>query len=414
MGRRRGRWRRRSRSMRRRKTPYPRARPLASTSSSPSSASAGPAGRGRRPRGMEDDDGGEEEEEDRAEVEEAEDDDDEVSEIRGSSNCRWLCFGIGPQAAYENLVSTIKMIAVDCASDEINSVRDMRDPSDGQPPLAPNLELIGRDKAHGSRRGITRPWKADDDLNWHLETFVSGNRSIVQKIDRSLDLRRMFTKHCSELESGFLANRKLLVSLRSAKHRFESLASPLGTFVVWLHAYIMTAREVIVMRTGVEVQCIVEFLHNIDTRKCVMMAMMADAADDALCFTRGVDSWDNFDPSKINGDVYCFLVRIVELYVKGKVCTTMSYTQYMLESLRLKPVVVPVGQNNFKTIGNRDGIPQDIIRDCLQKMSCWVKLCVHVMRAEFPDFELIQRFTVFDLDAGASSARQGGGQIGMN
>ena len=362
---------------------------------------------------MEDDDGGEERK-DKAIVEEA-DDDDDVLEFRGSSNCRWLCFGIFPQAAYENFVSTIKMVAVDCASDEINSVRDMRDPSDGQPPLAPNLELIGRDKAHGSRRGITRPWKADDDLSWHLETFIQGSRSIVQKIDRSLDLRRMFTKHCSELESGFLANRKLLVSLRSAKHRFESLASPLGTFVVWFQAYLMTAREVIVMRTGVEVQCMVEFLYHIDTRKCVLLALMADAADDALWFTRGMDSWDNFDPSKVNGDVYGFLVRIAELYVRGKACTTMGYTKYMLELLRLQPVVVPVGQNNFKTIGNRDGIPQGIIGDCLEKMACWVRLCVHVMRAEFPDFELIQRFTVFDLDAScASSTRQGGGQIRMN
>ena len=219
------------------------------------------------------------------------------------------------------MVSSIRMVAVDCASDEINSVRDMRNPSDGKAPLAPNLELIGRDKAHGSRRGVSRPWKADDELNELLETFVSGPRSIVQKLDRSLDLRRMFTKYCSELEGGFLANKKLLVSLRSAKHRFESLATPLGIFVVWFQAFIMTAREIMVMRSGIEVQCSVEFLHKIDTRTCVMLALMADASDDALSFTRGVDSWENFDPSSVNADVYCFLIRIVELYVDVKMCT---------------------------------------------------------------------------------------------
>eukprot|EP00959_Pyramimonas_sp_CCMP1952_P085608 1790706-Pyramimonas_sp.AAC.1 len=52
------------------------------------------------------------------------------------------------KAGYNNLVATVRMVAVDCASDEINSVRDMRNPSDGSAPLAPNLELIGRDKAH--------------------------------------------------------------------------------------------------------------------------------------------------------------------------------------------------------------------------------------------------------------------------
>ena len=109
------------------------------------------------------------------------------------------------------------------------------------------MEVIGRDKAHGSRRSISRPWKSDADLNDVLDRFASGRNSIVQKLDRSLDFRRMFTTHCTDLESGFLANSKLLVSLKSAKHRFESLASPLGTVVVWYRAFLNTAREIIVM-----------------------------------------------------------------------------------------------------------------------------------------------------------------------
>ena len=52
-----------------------------------------------------------------------------------------------------------------------------------------------------------------------------------------------------------------------------------------------------------------------------LLALMADASDDALSFTRGVDSWETFDPSSVNADVYCFLIRIVELCVDVKMCT---------------------------------------------------------------------------------------------
>ena len=43
------------------------------------------------------------------------------------------------------------MVAVDSAGDEVKSVRDMIDPPDGDP-LAPNVEALLRDKAHGARR----------------------------------------------------------------------------------------------------------------------------------------------------------------------------------------------------------------------------------------------------------------------
>ncbi|CAK0864004.1 unnamed protein product, partial [Prorocentrum cordatum] len=157
------------------------------------------------------------------------------------------------------------------------------------------------------------------------------------------------------------------------------------------------------------VRCCAEFLFKIDTRTCVMLALMADASDDALSFTRGVDSWENFDPSALNADVYCFLIRIVELYMEGRVCTILSYTKYMLDCLRQFPIVVPSGtdSSDYKTIGDRNGVPQAIIQSCLHSLSRWVKLCVHVMRAEFPDFELIQRFSVFNLDADAASRRGG-------
>ena len=50
-------------------------------------------------------------------------------------------------------------------------------------------------------------------------------------------------------------------------------------------ALLLTAREIVVMRTGVEVQRSLYFLSEISTEVCVPMAMLADASDGALEFT---------------------------------------------------------------------------------------------------------------------------------
>jgi hypothetical protein len=62
-------------------------------------------------------------------------------------------------------------VCVDSASNETKSGRLMAtEPSDN--PVAPNLKCIIRDRAHASRRLISRPWKADPVL-WELaETLV--------------------------------------------------------------------------------------------------------------------------------------------------------------------------------------------------------------------------------------------------
>ena len=100
--------------------------------------------------------------------------------------------------------------------------------------------------------------------------------------------RRILTKYCNELKCGlFRRSPQLLVSLSAAKHRFESLASPLGKLVVWLPAFIQCAREIILMRIrGPEVDVARDFLEQINTETALMLSLMADGADDGLELTR--------------------------------------------------------------------------------------------------------------------------------
>ena len=69
------------------------------------------------------------------------------------------------------------------------------------------------------------------------------------------------------------------------------------------------------------------------------------------------------DPAKINGEVQSSLLKIVEQYVKGKVVTTYGYTRFMLDVLRLAPMVVPStflgeGQDLSRTLAIVAGLHQ--------------------------------------------------------
>ena len=292
----------------------------------------------------------------------------------------------------------VHAVAVDSAGDEVASVRDMMDPAYGDP-FTPNVEALLRDKAHGARRCISRPWTADAKRKDIMQFYIQSSNSMIQTIDRSLDLRRMLTINIDALLAGIRrGNSKLLISLRSAKHRYESLASPLGNFVLHLVPIVKTSLEITVVRTGSEVACAKLFLVRISNEHCLIIALLADAADDGLELTRSLDSFDKSDPASLSTEVYLFCIRIVEMYVNGKILKIASYTAYMIDQLRDNFLVLPVdnisGNGGWKSIGGE--LSEDVLQKALRTMGAWVKLGIRVIQAEFPDWELLQSFAVLD------------------
>ena len=81
----------------------------------------------------------------------------------------------------------IEVVCVDSASNETKSALVMRNSG-----LTPNLRLIIRDRAHASRRLLSRPWKADPFLNEIAETVVMSSTSICKRVQHSHDLREMY------------------------------------------------------------------------------------------------------------------------------------------------------------------------------------------------------------------------------
>ena len=57
--------------------------------------------------------------------------------------------------------------------------------------FTPNMSFIVRDKAHGSRRILSRPWACDDYLNTVASSLIKDPSSIAQLIQHSEDFPRL-------------------------------------------------------------------------------------------------------------------------------------------------------------------------------------------------------------------------------
>ena len=91
-----------------------------------------------------------------------------------------------------------------------------------------------------------------------------------------------------------------------------------------------------------------------------------------------------------------FLAAIKTLFVDGR-CTSCGYTGFMLGSLNTTRTC-PL-KSGTKAIGGAGAVTDRIVKRCLQRMPCWVKLDIASVRAEFPHWELLQAYQVFHIDA---------------
>lgn len=304
------------------------------------------------------------------------------------------------ESLFQKMREGVRFVAVDSASDELASARLM---CMGGEALCPNIELTLRDKAHASRRCLARPWQADTYINDLLLFFVRHKNCLVQKLSHSPDLREMFTRNVTMMKGRLQRKSGCMVALHAAKHRFESYAGPLAMLVVNLPAFIFTAREIVIRRQGPEVACAQAFLEHVNTERCLLLALLADASDDGLEFTRCQDSFDSAHAEDIQDNVHAFAVRIVELYKSGGAFRINGYTSYMLNLLQNTPVTYPVA-GALRTLGGKP-VSEDTQAQCLRHMAPWVELCMDVLRAEYPAFEAVQAFRVFANLAGLAPSQ---------
>ncbi len=239
-----------------------------------------------------------------------------------------------------------------------------------------------------------RPWLADEYLNkvWH--EFIWAPSSIVQTIERSHVFKKWLEQAVSKTASTVWLEMSLR-SLRAAKHRFESSQKPAGRFILCLEPIITIAHRMAQERRGSEPgKRAASFLLGLSEEKLVQLALMADAGDEAMILTRGVDT-ESADPAIFPQDIERFLARAKALFVAGAVFQTQGYTKYIIDllehrnfSLAVNGVAVGVGGRTINA---------NLKERCLARLQKWVLVAEKVCQAEFPSYELVSAFNVFDV-----------------
>ena len=293
-----------------------------------------------------------------------------------------------------HILSKIEAVCVDSASNETKSALIMRTSG-----LTPNLKVIIRDRAHASRRLLSRPWKADPFLNEIAETVVMNSSSICQRIQHSHDLRDIYAENVQNYVTGAFKNSK---GLGAAKHRFESWAKPFAMAVMTLPALIRTAEEISITRAGkAEGKDADDFLIFLNAERILQLGMMADGSDEGVVLIRIFDD-ELTDPAMQADELWMFRRRLELLFGTGtsRCFSLPGYTKAACDFLESRVHVVKQRGKTITTFGGPGSIEQ-VKQTCLARMQEWVSLCDYIIAAEFPDFELIHAFWIFNVVTGS-------------
>ena len=127
--------------------------------------------------------------------------------------------------------------------------------------------------------------------------------------------RAEFSTYCADVEAKVGA----IKNVKAAKHRHESYAKPKGRFVLFFDAYMAVAEQMATTRADDDRADGLKFLNYITDEILVQAAMMADAADEGLLFTRIMDTEEGLDNADYQQHVHDFIRRMQVLFIDEKV-----------------------------------------------------------------------------------------------
>lgn len=283
---------------------------------------------------------------------------------------------------------------MDSASDELLACELMRGCGGLTPQSTPNLKCVIRDATHAARRVTAKPEKADPFLQEIHNKLISSKASISQILHNSTTLwGPRFAARIKELDDHIGIEVR---NVRACKHRHESFAKPSGRFVLYLDAYLSVAEEMAASTSAVKAHA-KSFIEFLSTEVLVQAAMLADAADECLQFTRQLDNEDT-DSAALNEEVGQYMERLTLLFTQGQCITLPGYTSFMLKNLQRCRAIRLDG--TIVTLGCPHGVPQSIINQCLARMRSFTVVAQEVLAAEFPSYDLNRAFCIFNLAAG--------------
>ena len=265
------------------------------------------------------------------------------------------------EALFEHIRMTLHAITVDAAGNELASAENMSSSESvvakqhGVEAFAPKLTLVIRDKAHASRRILVRPWHCDVYLNAFASALITEPSSLAQLTQHSDDLRSIYSDSVRESGCNYVST--CFGNLRAAKHRFESMCTPLSRIVLDWGASISFLLRVSLERSDRAGTSASATLGALDEELMLQAALLADAADECMCLIRFFDQRE-VDNAKIAGEVQRFVSTIAKLFVEEHVWVVEGHTKITLDFLQRATNFVVNG--NVRSVGGPRSVTRDL------------------------------------------------------
>ena len=283
--------------------------------------------------------------------------------------------------------------------------RDVQIESESASLLLPQLKLIGRDKAHGFRKVLQRPYTADGYLNTVMEDFILSKDSMVQRVSNSFDFKEWFELEISK-QTDTSGYGKRVRNLKAAKHRFETHATPVSRFLLYLPSFIAVVTRIAETKPDDAAgKAAAWFLQSMTSEQVLQLALTADAMDESLVLVRTVDE-EGVDLALISSYVHQFMVRIATLFCEDAKVMETGYTKHVMELLEIGGISMFIKRSGEV---RRLAVPsRETQQRCLDRMQCWTKLAFEVLKAEFPHYGIFNSFGSFQLKSLSAASSDDG------
>ena len=114
----------------------------------------------------------------------------------------------------------------------------------------------------------------------------------------------------------------------------------------------------------------------VDDERSLQFGMLTDAAHEVMMIKSFFDT-EQTDAAEVPALISTFIKHVTELFLKGG-CLEVGFTAAMMHHLRA-PHTFIVG-NCVRTLGSYGGPAEDVIRRCLDRMSCWTRIAIAVVQ----------------------------------
>ena len=242
---------------------------------------------------------------------------------------------------------------------------------------------------------MSRPWAKDEFLSAVMHEFIEKANSIAKKITNSDVIKNMYVANRTKCKEDISIS-PAIRDFAYAPHRYNSEANTLTRICLTLDATLTTACQVVSLRgpTSAEGAACAATMHSLTNERLLQLGMMADAALEIDYFVHTLDAAE-FDEANLRDLIDMLNAKLRRLFIDGQCIHVPGCTSVVLQSLRRARTFVVGGV--ALTIGAKEGLPAATVASCMRRMAAWAALAKNVIQAEFPSWDVLMAFQVFEV-----------------